>query len=827
MPYEELVFMIRFYYPALLLERALSHRARHILKKLFGVGVVCFAFISILLIVIERFERIGALVPVLRAFGAVSHQTVGLTFLACACWLALFMLEAMFHSFYFEGVGTAPTEVDGGPVPQFEVASIVFNTRSHDVVDGFCTSLPGMRILMRAGISGESVGVFLTHRTGAIQVNILQQAGAKIGTLSQFAAQLMRIDKEFQNFIFSQGISEEDFRSVAMWVERLIHDEKRHERWWSREHLFAYPGIAEGWAYGETYHLDHYSRPISKEDIFARVDEKSPFGKEEADKLEAILGKEKESNALLVGEAGAGGHDIIARIAKRIERGASLPQLSHKAIRLLNHEMLIAAAGEKGKFEREFISIMVQAISAGNIVLVIEDLPAFIRSATSIGADIVSLFDHYLSVGGFQVIAMSGLEEFHQFLERSGGVISRFDTVMIPAVDVGTTLRVLEDRTIELERRHGMFFTYLALKVIAESADQYFPYGVMPDKAVDLLLEVLPEMQQKGLTFVNKNQVLDFVTQKTGIPVGTIGEKEKEKLQNLEAILQRRVIDQQEAVRAVSDALRRVRSGLGSVHRPIGTFLFLGPTGVGKTETAKALAEAYFGEEGKLLRLDMSEYSGADALSRLIGTGAMGARGGTFASMAREHPYGVMLLDEFEKATKDVHNLFLQVFDEGFFSDGLGKRVVVRNMIFIATSNAGSDFIWEAFKRGENVGDLKKQLVDAVIKAGIYKPELLNRFDDIIVFQPLGVETLRKISKLMLGGLVDKLDAKGIRFELTDDLVETLVEQGYDPQFGARPMRRALEQKIEGLIAKKMIAGEIKPGSVFKLSKSDFETAAS
>ncbi|TSD01411.1 MAG: Clp protease ATP binding subunit [Parcubacteria group bacterium Greene0714_4] len=813
---EELQQIVSLYYPALLLDRAISHRARHFLKKLFAFFTVIPALFVIVSNVISLFPQ----QPFLAILSLLEQQFIGVAFISFSCWLLFFMFDAMYHSLYFYGLEktTVTTKLGQDEVvpPQFELAAILFYTRHEDFVTGFCASPYGARILIRSGIDIASIGVFIEHRNPKIDFVAAQAPGPKIATLSQFASALVRIDKEFETFLLSHGVTLEDFRATAQWVERLIRRQKNAERWWSREHLLAHVGLGDAFAYGETYSVERYSRPISSETVFAHIDEDSPFGKESEEKLEAILAKESSANALLVGEAGVGQIDVVARLAKKIDRGHALPALARKNVFIFDFEGLISGTTDKQSFEKKFTAIMRQAISAGNVILLIEDLPACMQSGAAIGVDIIEVLDFYLGSTATQIIATSNLEEFHQHLENNGNVMKHFNMVLVEEAELETTLRVLEDRANDIEARNDVVLTYPAIKTIAESADQYFPYGVMPDKAVDLLLEIVPEMQQKGIVVIGKNHVLDIITVKTGIPVGAIGAEEKKKLENLEELMQKRVVDQNTAVAAVANALRRVRSGIGNLDRPVGSFLFLGPTGVGKTETAKALAATYFGDEDKLLRLDMSEYSGDDSLERLIGS-VPNKRAGTLATLVRENPYGVLLLDEFEKATPDVHNLFLQIFDEGFFSDMYGKRVGMRNMILIATSNAGSSFIWEASKRGEKVSELKDQLVNMIIKDRIYRPELLNRFDDIVLFEPLGIESLRKIARIMLDKLYWKLQKKGITLQITDELVEVLVHEGYDPQFGARPMRRAMQQTIEEAIAKKIIAGTAQAGTTITL----------
>jgi ATP-dependent Clp protease ATP-binding subunit ClpA len=339
----------------------------------------------------------------------------------------------------------------------------------------------------------------------------------------------------------------------------------------------------------------------------------------------------------------------------------------------------------------------------------------------------------------------------------------------------------------------------------------------MPDKAIDLLTELLPHVAQAGRDVLLRSDVDEIIEGKTGVPHGEIAAPERERLLSLEKILHDRVVGQDEAVNAVAAAMRRARAGVSSPDRPMGTFLFLGPTGVGKTETAKALAEALFGSEDDMMRLDMSEFSTPDALDRLIGDADTGTPG-RLSNLLRERQHGVLLLDEFEKSTGDVHNLFLQILDEGRATDAFGREINARSTVIIATSNAGANLIMEQLADKRLTEAEHQALIDEIISRGIFRPELINRFDGTIIFHPLQKDHVREIAKRKISEFVKRLqEEKGIQIDVTDGLISRVVREGYDPEFGGRPLNRAIESLVEQVIADRIIAGDVRPGATVKL----------
>lgn len=735
----------------------------------------------------------------------------GMLSLVIVLWLKLFMIDAFFYEYYFRGLKPQLHEWGMGDhkndIP-FEVLYLVAKSHEPDATKGFLRSSAGEHILGRLGISKIEIESFLKSDRKKIWANNLT-FNEPVSLLS-YAETVFDADKSFADFLFSRNIQREDFLGATSWVKRIIEIEKKHLRFWGRDALGRIKGIGKEWAYGETYNLQ-------KHGYFVSSDQVEDLFQKETDELESSLAKIRESNALLISEETNQAVTVVKNLVARIEDGTVLPQIEHKKVFMLDDTSMSAGSESQADFEALCLKIFNEAVNAGNIILVFQNLPGFIDIAKARGCDIIDLLDPYLRSPNLQIIGISTKDGFAENLEKFTELTSRFEKIFIEGGSESDILNSIEDKAIEIERTDHLFFTHQAIRAIADGARRYFPGDVLADKALDLFDELVPNLVQRKINIVTKEHVDQLITSKTGIPTGEAKSGEKEKLLNLEKILHERVVGQDAAISAIASALRRSRSGITDSERPIGSFLFLGPTGVGKTETAKTLARVFFGAEDKMIRLDMSEYNTYDSLSRLIGSHETG-KPGILAEILREKQYGVLLLDEFEKTTEEVHNLFLQVIDEGFFSDARGKRVNARNLIIIATSNAGSDYIWQLNEQGKNPADEKDSIVDLLIKNRNFKPELINRFDGVIVFHPLGSEHRERVAKILLLELHDRLKKTGVDLEITPELVKFVSEKASDKAFGARPLRRFIQEKVEETIARQLLEGKIKKGTKVVLS---------
>ena len=623
------------------------------------------------------------------------------------------------------------------------------------------------------------------------------------------------------SFLEEKKIRREDFQAAVAWEVSRQKEDYIKKRFWLEENLFAYTGFAGDLSYGYAPFLERYTEKIDALSGYEHF-----IGREEELAiLERILSRDKQSNALVIGEPGVGKMSLVQKFARMSKRGQTLENLSRKRVCLLDLNRALAGVANPAETEERLIKIFAQARSAGNIILAINDFHNFTDSASGTEGlgkkDISRIITPFLEGEGLQFIAITTYKGLHEHIEKRPEMLGLFEKVEVKEPDKKMTELICQDSAREIESRVKVKITVQAVKEIVEKADLYITDAPFPKKAIDLLEEAtIYAAVQSSDYFVKPIHVDAVISQKTEIPVGRLKEEEKEKLANLEDILHRRVINQNGAISDIASAMRRGRLGIGEKKRPIGSFLFMGPTGVGKTETAKALAEVYFGSEKRMNRFDMSEFQGAGAIEKMIGSKQKGTTG-LLTTAVKENPFALLLLDEIEKADYGVLNLFLQVLDEGWLTDSFGRKINFRNQIIIATSNAGAEFIRAGIGKEEGAEELRKRLLDHILEKGVFRPEFLNRFDGTIVFKPLSRENLFKIAELMLNGLKKRLAKQDIVFNFEDSLSLKIAELGYDPANGARPMRRVIQKRVEDLIAKKMLTGEIKKRVPFEVTAED------
>ena len=631
--------------------------------------------------------------------------------------------------------------------------------------------------------------------------------------------------------------------------------------------------------------LDNFGRDLTK---LAEVGKLDPIvGREkEIERVAQILSRRKKNNPILIGEPGVGKTAIAEGLALRIVQKKVSRVLFGKRVVTLDLASLVAGTKYRGQFEERMKAVMNELEKSPEVILFIDELHTIVGAGGASGSlDASNMFKPALARGDIQCIGATTLDEYRQYIEKDGALARRFQMVMVDATSIDETIEILNNIKDKYEEHHHVNYTPEAIQAAVRLSERYISDRFLPDKAIDVMDEVGARVHISNITVpedilkleeqienikkeknqvvksqkyeeaaqlrdkekrlidqldrakqlweedtkkrrytVNEENVAEVVAMMTGIPVTSVSNDEGKKLINMGEELKGKVIGQASAIEKLVKAIQRTRVGLKDPKKPIGSFIFLGPTGVGKTELAKVLATYLFDKDDALVRIDMSEYMEKFSVSRLVGAppGYVGyEEGGQLTEKIRRKPYSVVLLDEIEKAHPDVFNILLQVLDDGILTDGLGRRVDFRNTIIIMTSNIGvrdlKDFGagigFSMRKSTDNQDDLMKSTIQSALRKA-FSPEFLNRLDDVIVFNSLLREDIHKIIDLMLGKLLGRVTNLGYHVELTEKAKDFLAEKGYDPQYGARPLSRAIQRYLEDPVAEEILKGELKDGDV-------------
>ena len=633
---------------------------------------------------------------------------------------------------------------------------------------------------------------------------------------------LAKQDEFFKKTLVDFDLKPEDVDNLTFWLDSAEDVNERNKKFWTSENLLRKGSMGKGFSSGYTLTLDKFSTDWTS--VVSKWRVREIIGhKKEVEEVEVILAKSSYANALIVGEAGTGRKSIIESLAQKCYFGTSLPQLNNKRVVELDTVLLSAQISDFEKLESTLDQIFSEVVSSGSVILVINDLENFVgQKVQKAGSfDISGILSKYLPLQNFQFVGITSFEGLHRDIEKESSFASLFEKVEVSEVTEAETINILQTDALELEYSRKILVLYPSIREIVNLTARYMPSLPFPKKALDILDEAVVYVQKLKEKVVLPHHIAEIISKKTDIPVGKMEVKEKEVLLNLENLIHNRIVNQEEAVSEISIAMRRARMGISSKTRPMGTFLFLGPTGVGKTETAKALAQIYFGSEKKMITLDMSEFQAISDIPRLIGATSPVEMQGLLTTPVRETPFSLVLLDEVEKAHPNILNLFLQVLDEGHITDGQGRKVVFSSTIIICTSNAGADMIFKQIEANQPLE--KDKLLDSLFEKNIFKPEFVNRFDATVIFHPLTKDNLMKIAQLSLQGLQKSLKEKDIDFEITDSLKEKIVELSYKPEFGAREMRRVVQDKVENVVASALLSDKIKKGDKIQINSENFE----
>ena len=570
-------------------------------------------------------------------------------------------------------------------------------------------------------------------------------------------------------------------------------------------------GIGRDWSFGWIPYLSRYGVNISRSGTMARGDLRSDL----LDQLTRSLGNQTGTIAL-VGRDGVGKTELVYELADSLTYpdGRVPRELWYHQVFMLDAARLVGAASQRGDLEQLVSLLLGEAYAAKNIIICLDNAELFFEDGVG-SVDLTTLLAPVVEAGRLRIILTMNEHKFLQLSKRTPVLASGVTKIVVAPTNEEDTLKVLEDHLPLIEHRRKVTYMYQALHEAYTLSQRYVYDIAMPGQAIQLLETAAEYAEPSGLVTVESVQ--KAIEQTTGVKTGVAqGADERETLLNLESRIHERMIGQDRAVSVVSDALRRARSGVRNQNRPVGTFLFLGPTGVGKTELAKSLAAVYFGGEQNMIRLDMNEFVSSDDVVRLIADGADDPSSLTAQVMKR--PFSVVLLDEIEKAHSSVLTTLLQLLDEGILRDVCNREVSFRDTVVIATSNAGSDRIQEYLHRGYDLEQFEEAFVSELISSHLFHPEFLNRFDEIVVFGPLEKSQLLQVVDLILADVNVNLADKKITVTVTPDAKEYLVEKGYDPRLGARPMRRVVQRAVENTVAKLVLADEVSAGGTIEIT---------
>ncbi|MFY9484504.1 MAG: ATP-dependent Clp protease ATP-binding subunit [Patescibacteria group bacterium] len=626
--------------------------------------------------------------------------------------------------------------------------------------------------------------------------------------------------KDLTNKLPEKKLTLQDVEAVCRWQAELWGRMNEPSALFDPKKLRATGGVGRDWAAGWTPTLDAFSI-----DWTSRLEGRAPSHhfvahRNSIERLERILARRSHHNAVLVGEPGTGKRTVVEGITEKIFASSSFSTLVYKRIIELDTNRLLGRASSVGALEQVMVKIFNETVRAGNVILFIDEFDRLLfGEELSIGrVDAGSILQPYLDSPALKLIATTTPNGWHKVLSRHPDIAASFEKIEVTQPSDDEMMNILEEVAAAFEARYRIVISYASLKEVLALSHRFLPEKKLPEKAIDLLDEAAVYTAERSAEKILRPADLDkIVESKTHVAVGPVGGDERELLLNLETVLHKSLINQDYAVSQIADALRRARTGVKTRPRPIGAFLFLGPTGVGKTATAKALANAYFGGEKEIVRFDMSEYDTPFGAERLIG-GPSHPGGGLLTRAVAEKPFSLILFDEIDKANENILNLFLQLLDEGRLTDDSGKTVDFTNTIIIATSNAGSEQIRERINAGEQVETFAKQLIDDIQRQGTFRPEFLNRFDAAVVYRPLSHAEMAKVLDIMVSRLNEGLAKEQITITLDQAAKQKLVQLGFDPVYGARALERALTDKVENLVAEKILRQELKPGMSFTVT---------
>jgi len=612
------------------------------------------------------------------------------------------------------------------------------------------------------------------------------------------------------DFLRSVGVTKEDIALAASWWDRNKIEKTKP----ASLSNFQRPGVGLELLFGYTPTLNQYSIDLSTPQSFSH----HLIGRENIVlNMERIL--DAGNSIALTGAPGVGKKTVVLEFAKRAAFGQLGQKMAYRRILELDYNSLLAGSGDVNDKKTKLSYVLEEAARAGNIILVVRDIHRITNSSVE-GFDFTDVFESLLEGRELKIIAISTAVDYERFISPNLRLRKFLEKLEVVPPSKSDALLIIRDSADFWEKRSGKTITVQAIRRILEGSDKYISETPFPEKALEVLDAVVEFESKNEDGVITESDVNVVISEKTGISFARLTEKEKDLLTDLENIIHKKLINQESAVSLIAKSLRARSVGVTKEDRPVGSFLFLGPTGVGKTETAKVLARIYYGSEEAMIRFDMAQFSGQDSLERLIGSVRDG-RPGDLVTAIKNKPASLLLLDEIEKGSREVHNLLLTILDEGYLVDAFGKKINCKHLFLIGTSNAAAEYIRELVGRGVPAEQMQRDVVEYTLQKGLFYPEFLNRFDGVVVYEPLSLGNLEKVSKLMLDSLKENLEKKGVYLEVPIEAIKKLAKDGYEPSFGARPMRRIVDLILGDLFGRAILSGELKEGDKVRLLATD------
>lgn len=667
-------------------------------------------------------------------------------------------------------------------------------------------------LLNHGFMSGKEITALLSDDPQAMKpvwglaIMLADAAGRKQVEVGHVITALQISQPQLASMHTQLKLKTEDLQHIGEWLDRVLDLRDREQPYFG--------GIARDWANGFTPVLNRYGNDLSD----AIEHGGGHFGSLAASKgVEAMQQSfaQGASAIALVGDSGIGKTSHVYALAQLLLEGRVVPTLQYHRIIGLNPSTIISSAKHPGELEQIVLTLLAESVQAGHIILFLDDAHLFFSNGPG-SFDVTQILLPVMQSGRVRLVMAMASADYQRLKIHNAAFANLLSPVILSEPSQEQVMDVLEDTSLGMEHQHDLIITYEALREAYRLSGRYDSENAYPGKAIRMLEQSLSHAQHKVITALSVQQAIETTR---GVKVSQANSMEANQLLHLEDAIHERMINQVRAVHVVSAALRRARAGVANPTRPIGSFLFLGPTGVGKTELAKAIAATYFGDEANMVRLDMSEYQRPDDVARLLSNGQTETN--SLIMAVRKQPFSVVLLDEIEKAHPNILNLLLQMLDEGELTDSAGRPASFRDCVIICTSNAGADSIRQRIEAGQELESFEKELTDQLINAGQFKPELLNRFDEIVLFRPLKPEELAQVVRLMVNGINKTLAGQDITVELTDAAVMKIVEVGNDPRLGARPMRRQLQRAVEDGIANRILTGAAQTGDHLVLDVDD------